>query len=76
MSIITTSNRGQIVIPKAIRNKLQIGPGKKLSITRALQCFVIYVYRLYERLSCYPHPGHSALTLKLNVIAGESCCQI
>ncbi len=31
MSIVTTSNRGQIVIPKAIRNKLQIGPGKKLS---------------------------------------------
>ena len=33
MSIGTTSNRGQIVIPKTIRNKLQIGPGKKLSIT-------------------------------------------
>ena len=32
MSIIKTSNRGQIVIPKDIRNKLKIGPGKKLSI--------------------------------------------
>lgn len=32
MAIVTTSNRGQIVIPKAITNKLQIEPGKRLSI--------------------------------------------
>ncbi len=32
MGIVTTSRRGQIVIPKAIRDKLQIGPGKKLTI--------------------------------------------
>lgn len=32
MSVVTTSNRGQIVIPKEIRKKLQIAPGKKLLI--------------------------------------------
>jgi len=32
MPIVTTSSRGQIVIPKEIRKQLQIVPGKKLSI--------------------------------------------
>jgi AbrB family looped-hinge helix DNA binding protein len=32
MGIVTTSRRGQIVIPKAIRDTLHIGPGKKLTI--------------------------------------------
>ena len=32
MHIITASNRGQIVIPKDIRNLLNIVPGKKLLI--------------------------------------------
>jgi len=32
MPIVTTSSRGQIVIPKEIRKKLKIVPGKKLSI--------------------------------------------
>lgn len=32
MHIVTTSSRGQIVIPKNIRKELSIGPGKKLLI--------------------------------------------
>ena len=32
MGIVTTSSRGQIVIPKAIRDTLHIGPGQKLTI--------------------------------------------
>ena len=32
MTIIIISSRGQIVIPKEIRKRLQIGPGKKLLI--------------------------------------------
>jgi AbrB family looped-hinge helix DNA binding protein len=32
MAIVTTSSRGQIVIPKEIRKQLQIVPGKKLLI--------------------------------------------
>lgn len=32
MPIVTTSNRGQIVIPKDIRKRLNIFPGKKLLI--------------------------------------------
>ncbi len=32
MNIVTTSSRGQIVIPKNIRNELKIGPGKRLLI--------------------------------------------
>lgn len=32
MSVVTTSKRGQIVIPKDIRKKLQIQPGKRLLI--------------------------------------------
>jgi AbrB family looped-hinge helix DNA binding protein len=32
MNIVTSSSRGQIVIPKNIRNELRIGPGKKLLI--------------------------------------------
>ena len=32
MNIVSTSSRGQIVIPKDIRNELRIGPGKKLLI--------------------------------------------
>ncbi len=32
MAVVTTSSRGQIVIPKAIRERLQIVPGKKLLI--------------------------------------------
>ncbi len=32
MAIITTSSRGQIVIPKDIRKQLNIFPGKKLLI--------------------------------------------
>ena len=30
MPIVTASNRGQIVIPKEVRKKMQIGPGKRL----------------------------------------------
>jgi len=30
MILVTTSQRGQIVIPKQVRKKLQIGPGKRL----------------------------------------------
>ena len=32
MQIVTTSGRGQIVIPKKVRLQLDIGPGKKLLI--------------------------------------------
>lgn len=32
MSVVTTSSRGQIVIPRDIRKRLQIVAGKKLSI--------------------------------------------
>jgi len=32
MHIVTASNRGQIVIPKEIRKKLQIAPGKRLLV--------------------------------------------
>ncbi len=32
MAIVTTSSRGQIVIPKDIRKQLDISPGKKLLI--------------------------------------------
>ncbi len=32
MTVVTASSRGQIVIPKEIRERLQIVPGKKLLI--------------------------------------------
>ena len=32
MPIVTTSNRGQIVIPKEVRKRLKLLPGKKLLI--------------------------------------------
>jgi len=32
MSVVTTSSRGQIVIPKDVRKQLHIGPGKKILI--------------------------------------------
>ena len=32
MSVVTTSSRGQIVIPKDVRKQLNIGPGKKILI--------------------------------------------
>ena len=32
MHIVTASSRGQIVIPKEIRNRLNIAAGKKLSV--------------------------------------------
>ena len=32
MHIVTASNRGQIVIPKEIRKKFQIAPGKRLLV--------------------------------------------
>ena len=32
MSVVTTSSRGQIVIPRDVRKKLQIGPGKRVLI--------------------------------------------
>ena len=32
MSVVTTSSRGQIVIPKDVRRQLHIGPGKKILI--------------------------------------------
>lgn len=32
MTVVTTSSRGQIVIPKEIRERLEIVPGKKLLI--------------------------------------------
>lgn len=33
MPIVTTSSKGQIVIPAAIRNKLGIKPGQKVKVT-------------------------------------------
>lgn len=35
MSIVRTSSKYQIAIPKAIRNKLSIKPGQKLSISES-----------------------------------------
>jgi len=32
MSVVTTSSRGQIVIPRDVRKQLKIGPGKKILI--------------------------------------------
>jgi len=32
MSVVTTSSRGQIVIPRDVRKHLHIGPGKKVLI--------------------------------------------
>jgi AbrB family looped-hinge helix DNA binding protein len=32
MAVVTTSSRGQIVIPKEIRERLEIVPGRKLLI--------------------------------------------
>jgi AbrB family looped-hinge helix DNA binding protein len=32
MSVVTTSSRGQIVIPREIRKKLHIVPGKKILV--------------------------------------------
>ena len=32
MPVVTTSSRGQIVIPRDVRKQLQIGPGKKVLI--------------------------------------------
>jgi len=32
MSVVTTSSRGQIVIPRDVRKQLQIGPGKKVLV--------------------------------------------
>ena len=32
MSVVTTSSRGQIVIPKDVRKQLHIGPGKKILV--------------------------------------------
>ena len=32
MPVVTASSRGQIVIPKEVRKKLNIGPGKKILI--------------------------------------------
>ncbi len=32
MSVVTTSSRGQIVIPRDVRRQLNIGPGKKILI--------------------------------------------
>jgi AbrB family looped-hinge helix DNA binding protein len=32
MSVVTTSSRGQIVIPRDVRKQLRIGPGKKVLI--------------------------------------------
>ena len=32
MSVVTTSSRGQIVIPRDVRRKLNIKPGKKILI--------------------------------------------
>lgn len=41
MSVVTTSSRGQIVIPRDIRKRLQIVPGKKLSIKVEGECAII-----------------------------------
>ena len=32
MSVVTTSSRGQIVIPRDVRKQLHIGPGKKVLV--------------------------------------------
>lgn len=32
MPVVTASNRGQIVIPREIRKKLNIGPGKRIAV--------------------------------------------
>jgi len=32
MAVVITSSRGQIVIPREIRKKLHIGPGKKILV--------------------------------------------
>ena len=32
MSVVTTSSRGQIVIPRDVRKQLRIGPGKKVLV--------------------------------------------
>lgn len=42
MPIVTTSSRGQIVIPKEVRKKLKIGPGKKILIRTEGDKAVLY----------------------------------
>ncbi len=41
MTVVTASKKGQIVIPKAIRKKLQIVPGKKF-VVRAEKDKVVF----------------------------------
>ena len=60
MHIVTASNRGQIVIPKEIRKKLQIAPGKRLLVKVKPTIYVSLPYRmtLWNNSAVFLKTGH------------------